>query len=84
MAIVCTVLDVDDPPEWAVEYVAVALVDERVKAQAPFLALADQLEEPVFRPAILLPDRDMGRHEGEDAERLRVAARLRAVLEGDA
>jgi hypothetical protein len=40
----------------------------------------DDLEEPVFRAAVYEGERVSGRHEGEDAERLRIAAALRKIL----
>lgn len=45
-------------------------------------ALAEDLQQPVFRAAIYTGEFDQGRHEGEDAERLRIATRVRAALTG--
>lgn len=45
---------------------------------AALLALADELEEPVMRAAIYEGPVVQARHEGEDAERLRIAATIRS------
>lgn len=45
LAVAATVLDVDDPAEWAVEYIAIALAQARAEARAPFEGIADEMRE---------------------------------------
>jgi hypothetical protein len=87
--------DIADTPELSEEELAIVerfetappvclSCDEAEDTIARVLALADSLEEPVFRAAVYRGERDQGRQEGEDAERLRIAIRLRKAVKGAA